>query len=283
MPDATADSYKLPDLPKVVYAKFELDQLGEWDNNSNTHIVNDEYAEKIQLAVRIKIQKSDRNEILKKLEKYGIKRSPGTAGYIDDLDSYYFPKIKIKVTDDQGIKKLPQEEFTVAPATFIGGVINLPTHLVLHMCSLTRYHADTDLTNIKFLSANSYAHMSGEGVGWGGVGLCILYSHIQRNINDYKNCRDLNTYNMVKNSLHIGKPLPDNLNDENYTNAYINFLRLEVINPEHSANGLYRKIVYSFSSSQKESYGPYGRVLTPQFITENSQQEIKEEHFPEDM
>lgn len=280
-PNDTDDYTKLPILPEVIYAKFELEQYA-YDLSQGRFINNTDYAEKIQVATRIQVKKSDRDKILKDLTEYGITRSPGTAGYVDDLDSYHFPKIVVKIIDDQGTKKLPQI-LTALPIVW-NGIIQLPRRSLSGMCDLTTgFLADTDVTDIKFFSRN-YPKMSGEGMSY-GIPITVYYSHNIRNINDYKECDNLDTYHIVKNSLHIGKKLSNNLDNEKYTNAFIRSFKLRFKIPP-SKDNMFDHIDYRFLTQGNPYHfdkEPKGRLLMSQFINPSTQQQIKAEHFPEDI
>ena len=251
------DGEEFPKLPEFVYIVINLGQVG-WYNGSE-YIVEPDYGRNLLMAIRIQVKERNRSEVLKELkERWGNRRIPSPV----DLIVYMFPEVKVKIISDQ--KKPTKKNYT-----------------------FNKYNK------------KETRHL------WGG-GKCKFtsstYTQSQHGINSlilpsfffeirYIEAKDLSDkkcnndfMEIFHKSLHIGEKLSNNLEDEEYTNIFIRWFTFKIEPEPLDRERIKTKITYHFTryDDKETRVKPYGQ-LVHQFLTPSIQQQIKEEHFPEDL
>ena len=279
--DTESSGVKLPKLPEYIYAVIELEQIGVWDKNKKDAVVDADYASNLQVAMRIQTQKRDRDEVATDREKAFRSKYKPQAGFADLLDVYFFPEIKIKTIQEHS--KKPEEKVFVfnSPPKEYG--LQGPFRSLMWT-----WWTPQEGRRDKFVTYSQTRGITSSGTP-SVLFFEILYSN---NINNIKELSDVEpspststTVESMKNSLHIGNSLPNNAEGEEYTDTYIRKFIL-VYNSNNTfrnnKNDLYRGLSYKFRRGENEKGYAQGRLLH-KTMTPALQQQIKAEHFPEDL
>ena len=249
-PDTTRNGYKLPDLPEVIYTVVELEQYGQTDLT---------YASNLEVAMRIQVKKQDRIDALRELRKASVfsdyDPSDSYGDIFDRLDVYRFPKIQMKIINGQ---QKPEQKTFAFKEDHVSTRLQLP--FLCNKGASTRSWATSSTKD--FSNKGSY-----------GLTLFLYYLNNVKNIQQFRDCekayyqggKKLNPYyEMIEHGVHIGKEFTGNVEDKIYTDTVIGgiYFAYETVNS--------RSIKYRMRSIYRN-------------MTSSTQQQIKEEHFPEDI
>ena len=282
-PDTVNATYNLPELPEFIYAKIELEQQGWYDRETRKSVIIPEYGDNLQIAMRLQVQKGDRSKafesLIKKLMRNRgrgeISRSEAIKKYekeykvadplYDRFEFYEFPDIKI-ISDQQ---KPTQKEFTFTN--------NLSSISGIHVGPLerSRWEGACGFTRM------SQSHPAGDDGYYFKQGFFfqIFYANLIGEVQQLEDCWPFSSKGdgQMGDALHIGKEIIDK-----YTNTYINWINfnLKLDTADQNEKRYYTRYTFKrFGTNDPANSG----ALLGQFMTPSIQQQIKEEHFPEDI
>ena len=255
--DTISDSYKTSELPEFIYARVELEQIGSFGRETRKTVVIPEYGHNLQIAMRIQVQKKVTGDPFK-----------------DRFNFYDFPKIKIKIISNQ--QKPTQKEFTFnnRPSS-IGGDTNTTEKYFNEIMSDLEGWADRGGCGVERWSQSDTVRNSyfGPDFFFQVMYFDLLVSNI-REIKQLEDCPALGGYE----GFHIGKEIVNK-----YTDTQINWIRLDIELDAADQIENRNYIRYVFRRFGENHPSKNMGTLLGQFMTPSIQQQIKEEHFPEDV